>query len=50
MMDKLGLFLDMSTKSSGWCILNMDACELVDYGRIEKYKKKSLICEIVYYI
>ena len=41
MMDKLGLFLDMSTKSSGWCILNMDTCELVDYGRIEKYKEEE---------
>lgn len=41
MKNKLGLFLDMSTKSSGWCILNMDTFELVDYGRIEKYKEEE---------
>lgn len=41
MKKKLGLFLDMSTKSSGWCILNMTTNELVDYGRIEKYKEEE---------
>lgn len=41
MKNKLGLFLDMSTKSSGWCILNIETFELVDYGRIEKYKEEE---------
>ena len=41
MKSKLGLFLDMSTKSSGWAILNMVTCELVAYGRIEKYKEEE---------
>ena len=41
MKNKLGLFLDMSTKSSGWAILNMVTCELVTYGRIEKYKEEE---------
>lgn len=41
MKSKLGMFLDMSTKSSGWCILNMVTCELVAYGRIEKYKEEE---------
>lgn len=41
MKNKLGLFLDMSTKSSGWAILNMVTCELVAYGRIEKYKEEE---------
>ena len=41
MKSKLGMFLDMSTKSSGWAILDMLTCELVAYGRIEKYKEEE---------
>ena len=35
------LSLDLSTKSSGWSILNMVTMELVAYGRVEKYRDEE---------
>lgn len=41
MIDKNLLCLDLSTKSSGWSILNMTTNELVAYGRVEKYREEE---------
>ena len=41
MKSKIGLFLDLSTKSSGWCIKNLITNELLEYGRIEKYREEE---------
>lgn len=41
MKSKLLLCLDLSTKSSGWSILNMTTNELVAYGRVEKYRDEE---------
>lgn len=41
MKKKIGLFLDLSTKSSGWCIKNLITNELLEYGRIEKYREEE---------
>jgi len=43
MKSKIGLFLDLSTKSSGWCIKNLITNELLEYGRIENIEKKRTI-------
>lgn len=41
METKVGLFLDMSTKSSGWCIIDVETHKLIEYGRIEKYQDEE---------
>ena len=41
MRSRLLLCLDLSTKSSGWSILNMTTNELVAYGRVEKYRDEE---------
>ena len=41
MKSKIGLFLDLSTKSSGWCIKNLITNELLAYGRVEKYREEE---------
>ena len=35
------LCLDLSTKSSGWSVLNMITNDLVAYGRVEKYRDEE---------
>lgn len=41
MNSKLMLCLDLSTKSSGWSVLNMITNDLVAYGRVEKYREEE---------